>query len=52
MRLFLVLSLIAFPIFDGAILSSSSTGQFEHPGLDAKNPGCDPDVHECPEGIS
>lgn len=42
MRLFLVLSLVLVPVLSGS----------EVVGLDAKNPGCDPDIHICSDDIS
>ena len=42
MRLFLVLSLVLAPILSGSGVTR----------LDAKNPGCDPEIHLCSDDIS
>ena len=54
MRFVLVLSLVVLPIFNGVVLSSSSSNssQTEQTRLDAKNPGCDPEIHVCSDNIS
>lgn len=50
MRLILVLSLVVFPTFGQALLVGSSHG--ENARLDAKNPGCDPEIHICSDDMS
>ena len=50
MRFVLILSLAVLPIFSGEMLSISSS--MEEAGLDAKNPGCDPEIHVCSDDIS
>lgn len=52
MRFVLVLSLVILPIFNGVFLSGSHSDKTEQTSLDAKNPGCDPDVHVCSDYIS
>ena len=50
MRFVLVLSLVALPVLSGSMLPISST--VERTRLDAKNPGCDPEIHLCSDDIS
>lgn len=50
MRLILVLSLVVFPMFGQGGVVYSSNGKDVR--LDAKNPGCDPEVHICSDDIS
>ena len=50
MRLILVLSLVALPLFSQGLLPISSSDKDAR--LEAKNPGCDPDIHICSDDIS
>ena len=52
MRVVLVLSLVILPIFNEVVLPGSRSSKTEQTSLDAKNPGCDPEIHLCSDDIS
>lgn len=52
MKFFLVLFLAAFSTVNGVILSNFDLDKTVQANLDAKNPGCDPDIHACSDDIS